>query len=292
MKKFFVSTGKVLGMSLAMIFSFILASGIAYPSAASATQSPEEAAQAGVALLVVSVVNALLLGWLILLSRWRGIKLVGAVLLVLFGVQTFMSQIETLFFGSAFNIPLAEMKSIILSGFLTAFLFSFLAVLIMGKMRKVDEVESAAPLNLSAKEWAVRLSLLPVAYIVIYFIFGYFVAWQSPDVRLLYTGSTSIEPFFTHMGHTLQNGFEIIPFQFVRGLVWIGFALLIIKMTTGATWKKAIVVGLLLGLLLTSQLLFPNPYMPAPVRLAHFIETSTSTFLYGVLVSVAFRERE
>ena len=134
-----------------------------------------------------------------------------------------------------------------------------------------------------------RLVLLPLAYIVLYFLFGYFVAWQSPDVRELYTGSPAIEPFFTHLANTIKGDALIVPFQFMRGLFWIGLAFPILRMMKGGAWEKAIVVGLLFGLLTTTQLMFPNPYMPAPVRLAHFIETSTSTFLYGALAGMAFK---
>lgn len=291
-KSILITFLRLIGICIAMIVCFVVAAGIANPGAASATQSPEEAAQAGMALLVVSIVNALLLAYPIARSRWHGLKLVGAVLLVFFGTQTFMSQIETLFFEGAFDISAMEMRSIILTGFLTAIFFSFLAVLLMGKMRKPEVREvSSAPLTLSAQEWAKRLLLLPLAYIVLYFIFGYFVAWQSPAVRQLYTDSTAIEPFFTHLSNTLQSSPTLLPFQFVRGLIWIGLALLILRMMKGGAWEKAVVVGLLFGLLLTTQLLFPNPYMPAPVRLAHFIETSTSTFLYGVLIGIVFKQR-
>ena len=41
------------------------------------------------ALLVVSIVNALILAWPIARSRWHGLKLIGAMVLVFFGTQTF-----------------------------------------------------------------------------------------------------------------------------------------------------------------------------------------------------------
>ena len=240
-KKFFTTALRLLGICIAMIICFVVAAGIANPNAASASQSAEETAQAGMALLAVSIVNALLLAYPISRSRWHGLKLVGAVLLVFFGVQTFMSQIETIFFGSAFNIPKTEMRSIILSGFLTALFFSFLAVLIMGKMRKPKEDEASANrLELSTQGWAVRLALLPLAYIVIYFIFGYFIAWQSPDVRELYTGSTAIEPFFTHLANTLQADPSIVLFQFVRGLFWIGLTFPVLRMMKCGAWEPSL----------------------------------------------------
>ncbi|HRJ41629.1 MAG TPA: hypothetical protein PL105_07105, partial [Caldilineaceae bacterium] len=269
---------KALALSIAMIVSFVAASAIANPGAAaqSATQSPDEAAQAGMALLIVCTVNALLLMWPIARSRWHGWRLVGAMGLVFFGVQTFMSQIETVFFGSAFNIPQEEMTSIIFSGLLTAIFFTPLAVLILGKLRTPKaEDDSPASLGLSRSGWVKRLALLPGVYVVLYFLFGYFIAWQSPDVRLLYSGSTDIRPFFEHMGGILANSPELVLFQYVRGLLWIGLALPILRLMAGTAWEKSIVVGLLFGLLITTQLLFPNPYMAAPVRLAHFVETAT-----------------
>jgi hypothetical protein len=44
--------------------------------------SPAEASQAGKALLLVSLVSALVLSFLILRSRWHGLKLIGATFLV------------------------------------------------------------------------------------------------------------------------------------------------------------------------------------------------------------------
>ena len=59
-------------------------------------------------------------------------------------------------------------------------------------------------------------------------------------------------------------------------------------MMQGRRWETALAVGLLCGVLLTAPLLIPNPYMPAPIRLIHFVETSTSTFLYGWLMGWVF----
>jgi hypothetical protein len=43
-------------------------------------------------------------------------------------------------------------------------------------------------------------------------------------------------------------------------------------------------VGLLFAVLVNAQLLLPNPYMPDAVRMAHLIETASSTFIFGLLV--------
>ena len=278
---------KIVLLTIAMFLSFAIAARIAGPGATS--QPPEETSQFAMTLLGVCLVNTLVLAYPILRSRWHGFKLIVAVFLVSFGTETFMSQIETLFFGNAFNIPANEMRGIILSGILRALFFSPLAVAILGSIKSDKEQEEPnSRLIMPWRDWTWRLALLPAIYVCLYFLFGYFVAWQSPDVRQLYTGSTDIKPFLEHMLGVVQNTPGIFPFQLFRGLLWIGLALPIIRMMKGKSWEISLAVGLLFGLLLTTQLLLANPYMPASVRLAHFIETSTSTFIYGGLIGWLF----
>jgi len=278
---------KAVPLVVVMFLSFAVAGAIA--GAGGASQAPEAASRQALAAMGVSLINALVLAYPIARSRWHGLKLMGAVFLLEFGVETFMSQIETLFFGSAFNIPSDVMVTIILSGALRALIFAPLAVLILGKMRSHAEQEGPnTRLKMPWRSWAWRLALLPVIYLNLYFVFGYYVAWQSPDVRQLYAGTTAIEPFLQHMAGVVQGNPWIFPFQLLRGLMWIGLALPVVRMMKGRAWETALAVGLALGLLLTSQLLIPNPYMSAPVRLAHFLETSSSNFIYGALIGWLF----
>ncbi len=287
LKSLVVGLFKAALLVAAMFVSFAVAGAIF--SAGGASQAPEEASRQAMAALGVSLVNALVLAYPIVRSRWHGLKLIGVVVLLEFGIETFMSQIETLFFGSAFSIPSDVMRTIILSGALRALIFAPLAVLILGKMR--SHGEQAGPntrLAMPWRSWVGRLALLPVIYLCLYFLFGYYVAWQSPDVRQLYAGTTAIEPFFQHMAGVVQGNPWIFPFQVLRSWLWIGLALPVVRMMKGRPWETALAVGLALGLLLTSQLLIPNPYMPAPVRLAHFLETSSSNFIYGALIGWLF----
>lgn len=57
-----------------------------------------------------------------------------------------------------------------------------------------------------------------------------------------------------------------------------------------AGWREtAVLVGLLFALLMNSQHLIPNPYMPPVVRLGHFVETSVSNWLLGFATVWALR---
>jgi hypothetical protein len=44
-----------------------------------------------------------------------------------------------------------------------------------------------------------------------------------------------------------------------------------------------VVIAISIAILLASGLLFPNPFMPAPVRQVHFLELTSSMLVYGII---------
>ncbi|NIM06337.1 MAG: hypothetical protein GTN65_12145, partial [Armatimonadetes bacterium] len=213
---------------LAMLAAYVLGTMVIGQTDLSLT--PEEANRAGQALLLVSLMNALVLSFLILRSPWHGLKLIGAVGLVHFGVETFMAQIETLYFNSAVQMGAAEFVGIVAAGGLRAVIFAPLAVVIFGKLKKPAEpIEKRAAALPS--EWGKRFAVLAVFYVFVYFLFGYFVAWQWEETRLYYTGSTAIKPFFVHFRDLfLIEDPLILPFQVLRGALWTALAVAIVRM--------------------------------------------------------------
>src|SRR6266545_4331001 len=150
--------------------------------------TPVEAATTLVALLAVSLLNTLVLGYIILRSRWAGWKLILAIFFVFYGVMTVMPQIETTFFIT--TLPPGMLPRLFLSGAIIAALFSSLAVLILGKRKSnPEESDKHLRLDMSAGQWVGKLSLIVIVYVVIYFTFGYFIAWKNPAVRAYYDGS-------------------------------------------------------------------------------------------------------
>jgi hypothetical protein len=63
------------------------------------------------------------------------------------------------------------------------------------------------------------------------------------------------------------------------------FALPVIRMTRGTRWQIAVVVGLLLALPMNMFHAMPNDVMAPSVRLSHFIETATSNFIFGMVIT-------
>jgi hypothetical protein len=249
--------------------------------------APAQAGGALAALLAVSLLNTLVLGYIILRSRWVGWKLILAIFFVFYGVMTVMPQIETAYFVT--RLPPGMLPRLFLSGAIIAALFSPLAVLILGKSRSNHASASNrnSRLNMPVGHWVGKLSLIVVAYLIIYFTFGYFIAWKSAAVRAYYGGSDP-GSFLAQMSSVVGDTPLLLPFQALRALLWTAIAVPIIRMMKGQWWETGLAVALLFAVM-SSQLLLPNPLMPQEVRLVHLVETATSDFLFAWLIVFVLR---
>jgi hypothetical protein len=236
---------------------------------------------AAIALFVVSCLNAAIFAYVILRSHWAGWKLIAAVFIVFFGITTFMSQIETAYFLT--RLPSGMLPRLFLAGAIIAAIFSPLAVLILGKW-KAHQSERKIPsrLNMPLSEWAWKGSLIVVLYLIIYFTFGYFIAWRSPAVRGYYGGSDP-QGFIAQVRDVITGTPWLLALQAVRAMLWTALAVLVIRQLAGRWWEATITVALLFSAP-SAQLLIPNPFMPQEVRMMHLLETATSNFLFGFLI--------
>jgi hypothetical protein len=200
-----------------------------------------------------------------------------------FGAQVFMTQIETGYFLPAFPLLHGnfELYLLILRGLLTSALFALLAAVVTGGFSK--KARAQANFNVSSDDAVKSGSWLAAAYIVLYLLFGYYVAWQSQELRLFYGGPAALNSFFAQWGQTFMDRPEILVFQYFRGILWMLCLIPLFKGFTGKRMELVILSTLALGLLPTMQLAFANPLMPAGVSAYHFIEVSISTGIFGAL---------
>jgi hypothetical protein len=243
--------------------------------------APAEAGATLAALLVVSFLNTAVLTYVILRSRRAGWRLMLTIFFVFYGVTTVMPQIETAFFVT--RLPPGTLPRLFLSGAIIAALFAPLAVLILGKWSP-GPAEDGSPtrLRMPVGDWVVRLSLIVIAYLVIYFTFGYFIAWKSAAVRAYYGGSDP-GSFLAQMSAVVRETPLLLPLQAARALLWTAIAVPVIRMLRGQWWEAGLAVALLFAVV-NSQLLLPNPFMPREVRMVHLLETASSNFLFGWLI--------
>ena len=149
------------------------------------------------ALLAVCFLDTIVLAYIILRSRWAGWRLIATVFFVFYGVMTFISQIELAVFHI---LPSGVLPRLFLMGVLIAAPFSPLAVIILGK-RKADTATINEPnsrLLMPKNEWAWKLAVIAIAYLILYSTFGYFIAWKNPAVQAYY-GGIDEGNFFAHM---------------------------------------------------------------------------------------------
>jgi hypothetical protein len=236
-------------------------------------------------LLIISILNTLLVIWLVLSSRWSGWKLALGLSFAYYGAVTFMTQIETWYFLSSVTVGAQLLPRLFVMGMPIAFFFVPLAVWILGKgRRKSDSVYNPA-LIMSVKQWALKLVIIAMVYLLLYWSAGYFIAWQNPELRAFYGSPGQILPFWTHTINNFSTDPGLFPFQILRAILWTLYALPVIRGSKTNPWRTGILVGLLFSIPQNISHILENPLMPiASVRVSHMIETASSTFIFGMVI--------
>jgi hypothetical protein len=235
-------------------------------------------------LLILSITNVLVLVSLIFTSRWRGWKLALVLGLAHYGVTTFITQVETWYFLNELTVPPSILPDLFLMGLPVSFIFIPLAVLVCGKWKAKSKVERNPYPAMTTKQLILKLAVVSVIYVIIYWCAGYFIAWQNPELREFYGSPGEIVPFWEHTLDTFQNSPDLLILQLVRGLLFAFFVLPLIRGSVVNPWLTALLIGLLLAVPHLGHII-ANPLLPlASVRLSHMLETATSTFLFGLII--------
>jgi hypothetical protein len=272
MKALALAAIRVVALATALFICRALGSLLGGEQAAVGPMSAEQGEAAARALILVSLVHGGCLAYAISRSRWHGLRLAATLFWVLWGITTLLTQIEAVVF-LPHVMPLNVVPRFLASGAITAGLFSPLAVLIMGKRRgEEDAADSVLRLGMPAVEWAWKLVVVAASYVLLYLLFGYFVAWQNPALREFYAGVR------------MPSWSGMVLLQMFRGLIWTAIAVPVIRMTQGRRWEAALAVALLFSGLMGALLLAPNPYMPDAVRPTHLVEVAASNFIFGWLL--------
>ena len=211
-------------------------------------------------------------------SRLSGKKLFLNLVFVVFFVQSFITQIETMFFSYVFP-ALTTLDFILIT---LAGLFPLLASApLMVKFFQNKDIE-AEKTELNIKNILIKLGIIGIIYTCVYMIFGYFVAWQFEELRIFYSNSPEKLSFWGQLINNIKTDPMIYPFQILRGIL-LGAFILPLKYTIGK--RNAFRISVCLVYLCTAALLLiPNPLFPDKVRFAHLIEMTSSMLLFGIIV--------
>ena len=239
----------------------------------------------GVAIFYTATVAVIML--MINSSRWHGWKLIISMSVAFYLVMTLVTQLEAWYFLLGITIGPELMTRLFLQGIPSAFIFIPIAVLVMGRIRPLaGENASPAIEPMSLKEWLWKLGVIYIAYLVLYYTAGYFIAWQNPEVRAFYGSPGDARPFFLQMAYIFANDPWLTPYQLLRTLIWVAGVYPIIRGSRLPLWQTALVVGLVLSVPQNIGHILPNSLIPLnSVRISHLIETASSTFVFGLIVT-------
>lgn len=269
----------VLVVIFAVLFSI---GGQAFAVAPATPMSEAEQGVAFLALLVVAAFDCALIAVLAWHSRLPRTALAVVLVAVFYFVKTFTSTIEAAVFMP--NVNGGNVGGLFLLTVPLTLVVMPLAAFFFGRGPSEGESVVALP-SMSLGALLGRVGVISVVvYPVLFFVFGYFVAFASAEVRTFY-GVTELKPFFAHMLDTVTQTPWILPFEMLRGLLWTLAALVVFSTTRGGAIAKGVLVALLFALVQNDVHLLPNPLMGREVQAFHFMETATSNAIFAMVAA-------
>jgi len=242
-------------------------------------------------MLILALVNTLLIISLIVTSQWRGWKLALFLAIAYFGSFTFITQIETWYFLTGLTVSSELISALFLMGLTVPLLFIPIAILISGYWKDEGAVSDLKLLDMPVKQFIIRLTAISILYVIIYWIAGYYIAWQNPELRSFYGSQGEIMPFWDHTIQTLSDTPDLLILQLFRGTLFALFVYPVIRGSSVSPWLTSLITGSLLAIPSLGHIL-ANPLIPsAEVRFTHMIETIPSTFLFGMIISWFFHRK-
>lgn len=232
-----------------------------------------------ISLIAQIIINSIAIIYLIHRIRLEGIKLILITASMVYGIQIFMTQIETWLFIEAFPMfNKNELLKLFIGGLVLFIAVTTIAYLIFKPKHVVGSLSFE---NFISKSWKWKVPSLSIIYMLLYVAFGTIIAWRSEELRNFYAESVS------DINYTMLRIIQIL-----RGFLWILFVLPILIWLKGSRNEKIVSISLLLAVLPTVLLLFPNPYMPAEVRLTHFVEVFLSNGIFGILLGYTLTQTD
>ena len=287
MKNILLTILRLIALVIIYLVLFIVTSRLTSPPELVQHMTPEQVQQSMTALPLASIIMTFILTYLALRSRWYGWQLAGALFSVLYILYYFLGWIELLAFPAVSqNMPVGMVSGLPISGLILAIPFSLLAVWILGKTRRGSaEKEANNRLRMPVTEWTWKIAAGAILYSIVYFAFGYYVAWRTPGLPEFY-GGTDPGTFLGQLSNVARETPWLFALQIFRGLIWTGIGCIIVGMHKGKAWETILSAGLTFTIVMNTSLLFPNPFLPPMVAHAHSIELVSSNFVYGLLLSV------
>ncbi len=272
---------KIIALSLLMAFLWVVGVIMAQSMLqVEVGESGDEGSSLLLLMLLCCLLQVLVLhGYLIntRLAIWERFWVVSAILVLL---QFLLPQVESWFYLSENIMPLMLILATTLGGIFMSLVFALVTIFAYPDH---NQTVKAPILPSTVKDLQVAFLTGVLLYPLIYFLAGYFIAWQNPDLRAYYSGDRELISFFQIMQKNFLSGSVLL--QTIRGVIWALLGVSLIKSLSEVSRNKQYrIIGVLFAVISSAQLLLPNPYMPESVRWSHLLELLVSTSIWGILL--------
>jgi hypothetical protein len=254
--------------------------GVPAPTGAAAATAAASPAMTLLLYFIASLVQAIVVTYLVLQANWSGWRVAGVLFLLSLN-PTVESAIEAAAYLRG-HLPSHFIPHMLVMGLVASALFAPLAVWILGGFRRGPREVPVKRAHWSAARWTGTLAATTVAFVALYYLCGYYIAWQSAALRQFYSGTTEIRSFWGQIASIWSSTPWMFALQAGRALLFVGLTLPAIRVLCGGAQRLALGTALMYVAFDGSPgLILPNPIMPPPVAHAHAIEMVVWGLLAG-----------
>ena len=191
--------------------------------------------------------------------------------LIFYGVTFFQSGVEAVVFLNVMQdtMDASQIYGMIQFGLLSTVVTVPAATFIFWEKRSTG-ITFSLPVSTSIK----RITFLSFIYLVVYIFFGALVFKPLAGKH-----------FDTFYGD-LQPSAWMLPLQALRGALWAFLAWWLMSILSGSRSKVIWAITAMTAIPITSLLLPVNEHLPEPIKIAHFIEVSSSMLLFGGVTGI------
>lgn len=285
MKRKLISSIQYLSVFVIFIFLFILPT-VLLPVSPSLLEkiNPEEMKLFFPLLLLLALYTTSAYWLLIKNSNQRKILIFIKLALANFLLYPLMGFIESSFWLDSLKVVDNNEFERMFFRFLITFTLFSAYLSIISKKDNIVSINDNTLINY--KLISQKILIIAVIYILIYNLFGYFVAWQFEATRIYYTGNSELKGFSTMLFQNLSD-LKFILVHFIRGILFGLSGYIFYTLLECSKYKKLLILALVFGGF-GFQIVLPNPIFPEMVRISHFVETTSSMIVFGLIIGLVF----
>lgn len=285
MKNQIISATQYLLVFLIFIFLFIIPTTL-IPVSPSLLEkiNPEEMKQFFPLLLILALYTTSAYWLLIKNVNEKKMLLFIKLAMANFLLYPLMGFIESFFWLDSLKVVDRDEIVRVFFRFLITFTLFSAYLSIISKKNTIAEIKDEASINY--KVISQKILLIAVIYLIIYNLFGYFVAWQFEATRIYYTGHSELKGFFAMVIQNFSD-LKFVIVHFFRGILFGLAGYIFYTLLDCSKPKKLFILALIFGGF-GFQIILPNPVFPEMVRISHFIETTSSMIIFGLIVGFIF----